>query len=89
MDAPADEKPAGSGRLPRRLLAWLRNWRLRSWRTALLGLWIAWLIVGFLVIPPIVRHLLIERGIRSGGVYEWFSTSDEPLEVARLLAPRR
>ena len=32
---------------------------------------------------------LIERRIRSGGVYEWFSTSDEPLEVARLLAPGR
>lgn len=28
---------------------------------------------------------LIERRIRSDGVYEWFSTSDEPLEVTRLL----
>lgn len=29
---------------------------------------------------------LIERRIRPDGVYEWFSTSDEPLEVTRLLA---
>ena len=29
---------------------------------------------------------LIERRIRPDGVYEWFSTSDEPLDVARLLA---
>ncbi len=58
---PEDEKPGGIGRLPRRLRDGLRNWRLRSWRTALLGLWIAWLIVGFLVIPPIVRKLLIEN----------------------------
>ena len=47
--------------MPRRLVDGLRNWRLRSWRTALLGLWIAWLIVGFLVIPPVVRKLLIEN----------------------------
>ncbi len=29
---------------------------------------------------------LIERRIRADGVYEWFSTSDEPLDVGRLLA---
>ena len=68
MEAPEDEKPAGIGRLPRRLLDWLRNWRLRSWRTALLGLWIAWLIVGFLVIPPIVRKLLIENLRKRAGL---------------------
>ncbi len=68
MEAPEDEKPAGIGRLPRRLLDWLRNWRLRSWRTALLGLWIAWLIVGFLVIPPIVRKLLIENLRKQAGL---------------------
>ncbi len=61
MEAPEDEKHGGIGRVPRRRLDGLRNWRLRSWRTALLGLWIAWLIVGFLVIPPIVRKLLIEK----------------------------
>ena len=68
MEAPEDEKPAGIGRLPRRLLDWLRNWRLRSWRTALLGLWIAWLIVGALVIPPIVRKLLIENLRKRAGL---------------------
>ena len=68
MEAPEDEKPAGIGRLPRRLLDWLRNWRLRSWRTALLGLWIAWLIVGVLVIPPIVRNLLIENLRKRAGL---------------------
>ncbi len=68
MEAPVDEKPAGIGRLPRRLLDWLRNWRLRSWRTALLGLWIAWLIVGFLVIPPVVRKLLIENLRKRAGL---------------------
>ena len=68
MEAPEDEKPAGIGRLPRRLLDWLRNWRLRSWRTALLGLWIAWLIVGVLVIPPIVRKLLIENLRKRAGL---------------------
>ena len=68
MEAPEDENPAGIGRLPRRLLDWLRNWRLRSWRTALLGLWIAWLIVGILVIPPIVRKLLIENLRKRAGL---------------------
>ncbi len=68
MEAPEDEKPAGIGRLPRRLLDWLRNWRLRSWRTALLGLWIAWLIVGVLVIPLIVRNLLIENLRKQAGL---------------------
>ena len=68
MEAPEDEKPGGIGRLPRRLLDWLRNWRLRSWRAALLGLWIAWLIVGFLVIPPIVRKLLIENLRKRAGL---------------------
>ena len=68
MEAPEDEKPAGIGRLPRRLLDWLRDWRLRSWRTALVGLWIAWLIVGFLVIPPIVRNLLIENLRKRAGL---------------------
>ncbi len=68
MEAPEDEKPAGIGRLPRRLLDWLRNWRLRSWRTALLGLWIAWLIVGVLVIPPIIRNLLIENLRKRAGL---------------------
>jgi hypothetical protein len=68
MEAPEDEKPAGIGRLLRRLLDWLRNWRLRSWRTALLGLWISWLIVGVLVIPPIVRKLLIENLRKRAGL---------------------
>ena len=68
MEAPEDEKPAGIGRLPRRLLDWLRNWRLRSWRTALVGLWIAWLIVGVLVIPRIVRNLLIENLRKRAGL---------------------
>ena len=68
MEAPENEKPAGVSRLPRRLLDWLRNWRLRSWRTALLGLWIAWLIVGFLVIPPVVRKLLIENLRKRAGL---------------------
>ena len=68
MEAPKDEKAAGSGRWPRRFLDWLRNWRLRSWRTALVGLWIAWLIVGFLVIPPIVRKLLIENLRKRAGL---------------------
>ncbi len=68
MEAPEDEKPGGIGRLPHRLPDGLRNWRLRSWRTALLGLWIAWLIVGFLVIPPIVRRLLIENLRKRAGL---------------------
>ena len=68
MEAPEDEKPAGIGRLRRGLFDWLRNWRLRSWRTALLGLWIAWLIVGFLVIPLIVRKLLIENLRKQAGL---------------------
>jgi len=29
---------------------------------------------------------LIERRIRPDGIYEWYSTSDEPLDVARLVA---
>jgi hypothetical protein len=68
MEEPEDENPAGIGRMPRRLLDWLRNWPLRSWRTALLGLWIAWLIVGFLVVPPIVRNLLIENLRKRAGL---------------------
>ena len=68
MEAPEDEKPGGIGRLPRRLLDGLRNWRFRGWRTALLGLWIAWLIVGFLVIPPVVRKLLIENLRKRAGL---------------------
>jgi hypothetical protein len=68
MEAPEDEKPAEIGSLARRFLDWLRNWRLRSWRTALLGLWIAWLIVGVLVIPPIVRKLLIENLRKRAGL---------------------
>jgi hypothetical protein len=68
MEAPEDEKPVGIGRLPRGFLDWLRNWRLRSWRTALLGLWIAWLIVGVLVIPLIVRKLLIENLRKRAGL---------------------
>ena len=54
--------------MPRRLLDWLRNWRLRSWRTALIGLWIAWLIVGFLVIPRVVRNQLIENLRKRAGL---------------------
>jgi uncharacterized protein involved in outer membrane biogenesis len=52
----------------RTVLDWLRNWRLRSWRTALLGLWIAWLIVGFLVLPPVVRNQLIENLRKRAGL---------------------
>jgi hypothetical protein len=66
--APEDERPAGTGGLPRRLLNWLRDWRLRSWRTALLGLWIAWLIVGAFVIPPVVRKLLIDNLRKHAGL---------------------
>jgi uncharacterized protein involved in outer membrane biogenesis len=68
MEAPEDEKPGGIGRLRRRLLDGLRNWRLRSWRTALLSLWIAWLFVGVLIIPPIVRKLLIENLRKRAGL---------------------
>jgi hypothetical protein len=53
--------------LLRGFLDW-RNRRLRTWLTALLGLWIAWLIVGVLVIPPIVRKLLIENLRKRAGL---------------------
>jgi hypothetical protein len=66
--APEDERPAGIGGLPRRLLDWLRDWRLRSWRTALLGLWIVWLLVGFFVVPPVVRKLLIDNLKKQAGL---------------------
>ena len=38
---------------------WIRDWRLVSWRSAAVAIVVLYAVVGFLVVPPIVKGVVV------------------------------